>query len=236
MRKLRLLIAEDEPIIQKMYEQIVSKRDDYELVGMASNGEDEEKMIYELKPDVVITDNQMPKLNGIDVIGNINKSDLAFKPKFILITGDARDNNFLKICEKEEVARVVGKPCPQDLLDFILTDLKVIIEDETPVFIGENSEGWQDMYMHKELVDLKKYFSQDEFEQFKKLGIEIKDKLYTEYEMEVLTGYLYDYYSTDDMTAEEKSFVKSLEGTGISKEQIDSLLAKIEQINDDFEF
>ena len=54
--------------------------------------------------------------------------------------------------------------------------------------------------------------------------------------MEVLTGYLYDYYSTDDMTAEEKSFVKSLEGTGITKEQIDSLLAKIEQINDDFEF
>ena len=40
MRKLRLLIAEDEPIIQKMYEQIVSKRDDYEIVGMASNGED----------------------------------------------------------------------------------------------------------------------------------------------------------------------------------------------------
>lgn len=236
MRKLRIIIAEDEPVILNVYKSIVNKRDDYEIVGTAINGKEEEDLIYNVKPDVVITDNQMPEQNGIDVIEKIHNSDMAFKPKFILITGDYRDRNFLDKCEKLQVERVMGKPINYDALDFLLTDLKVIIEDETPEYIGENSKGWREMYMNKEIVDLKKYFSSEELEQFRKLGIVIKDKIYTEYEFETLNNSLYDYYYSEEMSEEEKQQVKSLDGTGVSREQYNNLLDKIEKINEEYEF
>ena len=236
MRKLRIIIAEDEPIILEMYKNIVGKREDYEIIGTATNGKEEEELIYTIKPDVVITDNQMPIQNGIDVIEKVYNSDLVYKPKFILITGDYRDRNFLDKCERLQVERVMGKPVNYDSLDFLLTDLKVIIEDETPSFVGKNSEGWREMYMNKEIVDLKKYFTNEEFDLFRKLGIEIKDKIYTEYEIELINNSLYDYYYSEDMSEDEKSQVKSLEETGVTREQYNNLLNKIEQINEEYEF
>ena len=236
MRKLRIIIAEDEPIILEMYKNIVDKREDYEIIGTATNGKEEEELIYTTKPDVVITDNQMPIQNGIDVIEKVYNSDLVYKPKFILITGDYRDRNFLDKCERLQVERVMGKPVNYDSLDFLLTDLKVIIEDETPSFVGKNSEGWREMYMNKEIVDLKKYFTNEEFDLFRKLGIEIKDKIYTEYEIELINNSLYDYYYSEDMSEDEKSQVKSLEETGVTREQYNNLLNKIEQINEEYEF
>ena len=236
MRKLRIIIAEDEPIILEMYKNIVGKREDYEIIGTATNGKEEEELIYTIKPDVVITDNQMPIQNGIDVIEKVYNSDLVYKPKFILITGDYRDRSFLDKCEKLQVERVMGKPVNYDSLDFLLTDLKVIIEDETPSFVGKNSEGWREMYMNKEIVDLKKYFNNEEFDLFRKLGIEIKDTIYTEYEIELINNSLYDYYYSEDMSEDEKSQVKSLEETGVTREQYNNLLNKIEQINEEYEF
>ena len=236
MRKLRIIIAEDEPIILEMYKNIVGKREDYEIIGTATNGKEEEELINATKPDVVITDNQMPIQNGIDVIEKVYNSDLVYKPKFILITGDYRDRNFLDKCERLQVERVMGKPVNYDSLDFLLTDLKVIIEDETPSFVGKNSEGWREMYMNKEIVDLKKYFTNEEFDLFRKLGIEIKDKIYTEYEIELINNSLYDYYYSEDMSEDEKNQVKSLEETGVTREQYNNLLNKIEQINEEYEF
>ena len=236
MRKLRIIIAEDEPIILEMYKNIVGKREDYEIIGTATNGKEEEELIYTTKPDVVITDNQMPIQNGIDVIEKVYNSDLVYKPKFILITGDYRDRSFLDKCEKLQVERVMGKPVNYDSLDFLLTDLKVIIEDETPSFVGKNSEGWREMYMNKEIVDLKKYFTNEEFDLFRKLGIEIKDKIYTEYEIELINNSLYDYYYSEDMSEDEKNQVKSLEETGVTREEYNNLLNKIEQINEEYEF
>lgn len=236
MRKLRIIIAEDEPIILEMYKNIVGKREDYEIIGTATNGKEEEELINTTKPDVVITDNQMPIQNGIDVIEKVYNSDLVYKPKFILITGDYRDRNFLDKCERLQVERVMGKPVNYDSLDFLLTDLKVIIENETPSFVGKNSEGWREMYMNKEIVDLKKYFTNEEFDLFRKLGIEIKDKIYTEYEIELINNSLYDYYYSEDMSEDEKSQVKSLEETGVTREQYNNLLNKIEQINEEYEF
>ena len=236
MRKLRIIIAEDEPIILEMYKNIVGKREDYEIIGTATNGKEEEELINTTKPDVVITDNQMPIQNGIDVIEKVYNSDLVYKPKFILITGDYRDRSFLDKCEKLQVERVMGKPVNYDSLDFLLTDLKVIIEDETPSFVGKNSDGWREMYMNKEIVDLKKYFTNEEFDLFRKLGIEIKDKIYTEYEIELINNSLYDYYYSEDMSENEKNQVKSLEETGVTREQYNNLLNKIEQINEEYEF
>lgn len=88
MKKLRILIADDINIIAESYKKIVLKKDNIEVVAISNNGEDEYNKIIALKPDIVITDNQMPKMNGIEVIQKILDSNIEKKPKFILVTGD----------------------------------------------------------------------------------------------------------------------------------------------------
>lgn len=95
---------------------------------------------------------------------------------------------------------------------------------------------WKEKYFNKELVDLKKYFSEKDFEILTKLGIEIKDKIYTEYEFELLDGDVIDYYKSDDMDEEELKMGKDLEKTGVSIEDYNQLLDKIHNINMEYNF
>ena len=59
MRKLKVLIADDVEIIAKANQQIVEKNEEIEVIGLAYDGQEEYDMILELKPDIVISDNQM---------------------------------------------------------------------------------------------------------------------------------------------------------------------------------
>lgn len=97
-------------------------------------------------------------------------------------------------------------------------------------------EKWSEKYHNEEIIDLKKHFTIEDFNLINKLGIKIKDKIYTEYEFEVLNMDLLAYYKDDDMNEEELEMTKDLDGTGVSKEEYDKLLCKIEEINKLYNF
>ena len=89
MRKYKIIIADDIEDNLVRIENILNNIDKVEIVGRAKNGEEELEKIIELHPDLVITDNQMPLLNGIDVIEKIRrdyKGDSNID--FIIITAD----------------------------------------------------------------------------------------------------------------------------------------------------
>ncbi len=54
------------------------------MVGQASNGEEAIQMILKYRPDVVLLDINMPKMNGIDVLRRLK--DLGVKSKIIMLT------------------------------------------------------------------------------------------------------------------------------------------------------
>lgn len=87
-QKIKILIADDINKIAEDNKNIVSQNENVEIVGIASNGQEEMEMILEFTPDLVITDNKMPIINGIEVIEKINATELNDKPDFILFTGD----------------------------------------------------------------------------------------------------------------------------------------------------
>ncbi|MGE8034576.1 MULTISPECIES: ANTAR domain-containing response regulator [unclassified Lysinibacillus] len=69
--KKRILIAEDEPII-RLDLKILLRKNGYEVVGEAGNGDRAIELAFKLKPDLVLMDIEMPKLNGLkasEVIG-----------------------------------------------------------------------------------------------------------------------------------------------------------------------
>ena len=88
MSKYRIIIADDIEDNLIRIEKVLNNIANVEIVGKAKNGEEELEKISELHPDLVITDNQMPILNGIDVIEKIRNSYKEKNIDFIIITAD----------------------------------------------------------------------------------------------------------------------------------------------------
>jgi len=63
--KLRILIADDHPLVREALRQALAEEDDMEVVAEAADGEEAVKLASELQPDVAVMDIVMPKLNGI---------------------------------------------------------------------------------------------------------------------------------------------------------------------------
>lgn len=86
--KIKVIIADDINKIAEENKNIINQNENVEIVGIASNGQEEMEMILKFNPDLVITDNKMPIMNGMEVIEKISKMELNNKPDFILFTGD----------------------------------------------------------------------------------------------------------------------------------------------------
>jgi len=71
MKKITILIAEDHVVVRESIRQFLERGEKLEVVGEASDGEEAVKMASQLKPDVIIMDISMPKLNGIEATKQI---------------------------------------------------------------------------------------------------------------------------------------------------------------------
>jgi len=72
---IRVLIADDHPIVRQGLEIVINSQPDLKLVGQAADGNEALTLIRELKPDVVVMDLKMPVKNGLTAIQEIKYSD-----------------------------------------------------------------------------------------------------------------------------------------------------------------
>jgi DNA-binding NarL/FixJ family response regulator len=62
--KIRVLIADDHEMVRDGLRVMIRKMEELEIIGDAANGEELVQLTRELKPDVVLTDIRMPKMDG----------------------------------------------------------------------------------------------------------------------------------------------------------------------------
>jgi DNA-binding NarL/FixJ family response regulator len=65
---MRVLIADDHPIVRQGLVSVLEDEDDLEVVGTAETGREAVRMVGRLQPDVVLLDLEMPELDGVDAI------------------------------------------------------------------------------------------------------------------------------------------------------------------------
>ena len=75
MSELRILVADDNQFMRTAYKRILDTQDDFEVVGMASDGDEALEMAIDLSPDVAVLDVRMPKKDGIAVAHYITARD-----------------------------------------------------------------------------------------------------------------------------------------------------------------
>jgi response regulator NasT len=84
----RVLVAEDEALIRLDLVEMLQE-EGYQVVGQAGDGEEAIKLANDLKPDLVILDVKMPKLDGIEAASKITSDRVA--PVVILTAFSQRD-------------------------------------------------------------------------------------------------------------------------------------------------
>lgn len=85
--KLSVVVADDNDRIVSLLSDLLSTDDDINIVGTAKNGQEAYDIIKREKPDVVLLDIIMPKLDGLSVMDKINKDDTLEKhPTFVVMS------------------------------------------------------------------------------------------------------------------------------------------------------
>jgi DNA-binding NarL/FixJ family response regulator len=72
---IRVLLAEDHSLVRAGLEQLLSKAGDMVVVGAAADGEEAVALAAEHKPDVVLMDLVMPRLDGIEATRRIHEAE-----------------------------------------------------------------------------------------------------------------------------------------------------------------
>jgi len=81
---LKTLIVDDEPIARKILREELETIPDAEVVGEADNGSKALEEIARHRPDLVLLDLQMPVMNGLDVVRNLEGG--ASLPTIVIVT------------------------------------------------------------------------------------------------------------------------------------------------------
>lgn len=79
MNELHVAIAEDNPQMMNLLNDMLEQENGFRVVAKADNGEDAYEMIMKTNPDLVLMDVIMPKLDGISVMERVKK-ERAGKP------------------------------------------------------------------------------------------------------------------------------------------------------------
>ena len=91
---IRILIADDHPIVRDGLRKLLSLEDDFDVVGEAADGREVLDKVQELDPDVVLLDLRMPNLDGLSTLQKI--SQLNKHTKVIILTASEYKNEFVQ--------------------------------------------------------------------------------------------------------------------------------------------
>lgn len=153
---MKLIIADDERRIRVLIKSIIPfDKLDIDLVYEASDGLQALSSCSEYKPDLLITDINMPGMSGLDLIKEL-KSILP-KLKIIIISGYS-DFEYAKTSIRYGVYDYILKPIDEDELINAISNIKSLILEENKNYIEKvksfKSEKELNNYIHELVQDI----------------------------------------------------------------------------------
>lgn len=92
MQNVKVLIVDDNRRIVSLLKDALEKETELEVVGTASDGEEALQQIHLKKPDVVLLDLIMPKIDGLGVMERLQKEENLYKPQIIVVSAVSQES------------------------------------------------------------------------------------------------------------------------------------------------
>lgn len=97
MDKIRILITDDHPVVREGLSGMLAGQSDFEVIGLAADGDTAVKMHGSLAPDVTLMDLRMPGLDGVGAIEAIKAQQPS--SRIIVLTTYDSDADILRAIE-----------------------------------------------------------------------------------------------------------------------------------------
>ena len=110
---IRVVLAEDQAMVRGALSALLKLESDLDVIGCAANGEEAWTMIERERPDVVVTDIEMPRLTGLELAQRIREKGVPCK--VVILTTFARPG-FLRRALDAGVSGYLLKDAPADQL------------------------------------------------------------------------------------------------------------------------
>jgi len=110
---VRILIADDHPIVRDGLKKLLLLEDDFEIVGEASDGREVLDKVQELDPDVLLLDLRMPNLDGLSALQALQQTNR--RTRVIVLTASEDKNEFVQAM-KLGCSGIVLKQTAPDLI------------------------------------------------------------------------------------------------------------------------
>ena len=110
---IRVLIADDHPIVRDGLRKLLSLEEDVEVVGEAADGCEVLDKVHELDPDILLLDLRMPNLDGLSALQSLMQS--TRRTRVIVLTASEDKNEFVQAM-KLGCSGIVLKQTAPDLI------------------------------------------------------------------------------------------------------------------------
>lgn len=129
--QIRLLIVDDEPLVRAGLHAILETEPGFEVVGEASDGDEVDALITRVRPDVVLMDVRMPRMDGLEATrrlvargasGGIATGDSGERmPRVLILTTFDSDDYVYEALRIGADGFVLKRAQPEELVQAIRT-------------------------------------------------------------------------------------------------------------------
>src|SRR4051812_14847967 len=114
MNKLRILLAEDHKIMRGGLRLLINEQADMEVIGEADDGAEAVSLAIQLRPDVVVMDISMPKLNGLKA--TLKLKGLCPEVKVLILTRHTDDGYLQELLQAGANGYVLKQSAPEEMV------------------------------------------------------------------------------------------------------------------------
>ncbi|CAH0343972.1 response regulator [Bacillus sp. CECT 9360] len=105
--EIKVLLIEDDPMVQEVNKEFITSVEGFQVVAIASNGEEGIALVRQLNPDLVVLDIFMPKKDGIKTLQELRKQKLESD---VIVVSAAKDTETIKLMLQNGAVDYIIKP------------------------------------------------------------------------------------------------------------------------------
>jgi len=111
--RIQIVVADDHPIVREGVVANLKRQRDLKVIGEANDGAEVLELIKQNRPDIVLLDLRMPRMNGLEVL--LALSELKLQTRAIVMTAFENEEDIQRSMKAGARAYLL-KDCPQQIL------------------------------------------------------------------------------------------------------------------------